>query len=138
MAVVSDIILPQQTTRQPVIWLCKNPACKGSRERYFEFQSDYPTCPKCGLEFPAVEKKSLIHWLITDPRGHFPGEGGIRYRIACHKDRDWLATVNDKVKGTVANGEAATGDIRSVNCPGCLALSNRIGKIAFGFNMRIK
>jgi len=101
----------QQTTKQPVWMRCPNPECCEKGEPYFDFQSDYPKCPKCSLGPPAVEKRALMHLLVRDPKGPVVGQLGLRYALACDKKRDYLATWR--------NGEAATGSPKDVNCPGC-------------------
>lgn len=112
--VPGGIAHPDQTTKQPVIWRCPNPECRESNlANYYEFESDYPECPKCKLGPPAVRKRVLIHILVRDPKGPIAGQYGLRYRLACDPKRWQLATPT--------NGEAATGDIAAANCPGCLA-----------------
>jgi hypothetical protein len=100
-----------QTTKQPVIMRCANPDCF-EENRPFDFESDEPTCPKCGQGPPAIQKRVLIHFLAKDPRGKITGQHGIRYQITCDPTR--------KVIATLTNGEAGTGDATQVNCPGCM------------------
>lgn len=104
---------PSQTHRQPVVWRCPNPDClENATDTWFDFESDYPTCPKCGLEPPAIQKRVLIHLLVADTKGPIMGSQGLRYHMACHPQRVILATAT--------NGEAASNDPAQVNCPGCL------------------
>lgn len=119
---------PDQTTTQPVVWQCPNPDCKDTPlDYYFEFESPYPECPKCGLGPPAVQKRVLIHYLVRDSKGPIIGQMGMRYRMACMPRRMQLAT------GT--NGEAATGDPNQVNCPGCLQSPELIHGLVQGKNL---
>lgn len=104
---------PDQTTKQPVVWRCPNPECfESNLSRYYEFESEYGECPKCGLKEPYVRKRVLIHVLVRDKGGPIVGNLGLRYRLACDPKRVTLATAT--------NGEAATGDVTTANCPGCL------------------
>jgi len=103
---------PDQTTKQPVFWFCLNEDCNTVGPGFFEFESDYPVCPKCGSEGePTVQKRVLIHFLQFDPKGPIRGYMK-RFRMSCDPKRVDLATLT--------NGEAATGEIQAVNCPGCL------------------
>lgn len=110
---MSEIVsLPDQTTKQPVVWFCLNPDCNKVGPGFFEFKSDYPRCPKCGSEGePTVQKRVLIHFLKNDPRGPIVGLQN-RFSMACDPKRVDLATLT--------NGEAASGALEAVNCPGCL------------------
>lgn len=105
----------QQTTKQPTVFRCPNPDCVEHRfQGYYDFESDEPICPKCGLGPPGVQKRSLTHLLVRDNRvGPIPGALGMRYYMACDPQRDFLATE--------LNGEGASGDPAAVNCPGCMA-----------------
>ncbi len=108
------ILHPDQTNKQPVVWMCQNADCTGPLRRSFDFISDYPICPKCGADGdPTVQKRVLIHLLVRDPKGPIAGERGSRWRLACDGTREHLATHT--------NGEAATGDPTQINCPGCTA-----------------
>src|SRR5690606_39632828 len=72
--VPGGIAHPDQTTKQPVIWRCPNPECRESNlANYYEFESDYPECPKCKLGPPSVRKRVLIHVLVRDPKGPIAG-----------------------------------------------------------------
>ena len=62
---------------------------------------------------------TLTHFLVRDTGGPILGTGGLRYRLACDSNRDYLATLT--------NNEAATGDADLVNCPGCLAAMEQLG-----------
>ena len=105
--------LDGQTTKQPTVWRCQNPDClESSLDRFYEFERDEPTCPKCGLTEPAVIKKALIHFLIRDSKGPIRGDMGMNFRMACSPMRAYIATTE--------NGEAGTGDISAATCPGCL------------------
>ena len=105
--------LGAQTTKQPVVWRCQNPDCLESNlDRFFEFESDECKCPKCGLGHPAVIKRALIHFLVRDAKGPIQGDLGLRYHIGCSPTRAYI--------GTIENGEAGSGDLAAVNCPGCL------------------
>ncbi len=107
------IIHPDQTTKQPVVWMCQNPLCRPTGA-FFEFESDEPKCPKCkSYGMPTVQKRVLIHFVYLDNKGPIPGQHcGVR--LACDKRRDYLATFT--------NGEAASGDPGVCNCPGCLKI----------------
>ena len=100
-----------QTTKQPVVFRCPNPACK-ELGKFFDFISSYPECPKCGLGPPGVQKRVLIHFLYPDPTGPVIGYMGLSSRMACDPPREVLATHT--------NGEAATDTPGEVNCPGCM------------------
>lgn len=107
----------EQTTKQPVRFRCMNEPCKTStgRRDWFIFVGDEPICPKCKGGWPMVDKLSLIHFLIPNPKGHINGNNDgmlVRYSMCCDVRRYDLATLN--------NGEAATGDVNCVNCLGCL------------------
>lgn len=106
------IIHHDQTSKQPVVWQCFNPIC--SLAGPFEFESDYPVCPKCGNDgAPGVQKRVLMHYLLPDREGKIQGQFS-RYRMACDKTREHLATLT--------NGEAATGMWGDhINCRGCRA-----------------
>jgi len=114
------VLLDGQTTKQPTIFRCPNPECvpkkfdrvTGQPHRFFDFESDQPVCPKCGLGAPHVAKRALIHFLLRDPAGPIQGEMGLRYKIACDHKREVIATTD--------NGEAGTGDLAACNCAGCL------------------
>lgn len=123
---MAGLIHTEQTTKQPTVFRCPNPECNESplTQSYFDFESDQPVCPKCGVGPPHVQKRSLIHLLVRDPRGQIEGQYGLRYRLACDVRRDYLATK--------LNGEAATGDPMAINCPGCLASPQAIAKLAAG------
>jgi hypothetical protein len=94
---------------------CLNPECLESNtdSRYeFDVDQDKFSCPKCGSDSPVmVGLLVLIHFLVRDQKGPVVGQG-IRYRFACDAKRAHLATNT--------NLEAASGDIKAVNCPGCL------------------
>lgn len=110
---MSEIVsLPDQTTKQPVVWFCLNESCNTVGPGFFEFESDYPVCTKCGAKGePTVQKRVLIHYLKVDPKGPIVGMQH-RFSMACDFKRVDLATLT--------NGEAASGEIKAVNCPGCL------------------
>jgi hypothetical protein len=99
-----------------------NPECLvDSDDKMFTFdvQHDGFACPKCGNNrAPGVGLLVLTHLMIRDRNGPIHGDMGQSYRLACHKDRAYLATVT--------NLEAATGDIRFCNCPGCLKVANEM------------
>ena len=116
---------PDQTTKQPVVWFCLNPECGSVGPGFFEFQSDYPICPKCKSEgAPTVQKRVLIHFLAPDPKGPIVGHA-MRFKMACDPKRVDLATLT--------NGEAASGAIQAVNCPGCLkAVGKAIKELPHG------
>lgn len=118
---------PDQTTKQPVVWCCANPTCRPVIG-CFEFESDYPTCPKCGASGePQVFKRTLIHLLLADERGPILGNGR-RYRMACDEKRAraYLATLT--------NGEAAVNldHAELANCPGCLSAVGKQPKLLLG------
>ena len=110
-ASIQDALI--QTSKQPVVWQCLNPACSEHPKRVkpFEFQSEYSACPKCGSKEPLVQKRALIHFLFGHPKGKITGQYGRKLIMACDHDRDYIATSK--------NGEAASGDFSVVNCPGC-------------------
>lgn len=107
-----------QTTKQPVVFCCQNPDCKENKFaiKLFEFESEYPECPKCGSTAPTVYKRTLIHLLVKDRMGPIRGQYG-RWKLACDAKREILATPD--------NGESATDQLPSVNCPGCLEAVTR-------------
>lgn len=122
---------PDQTNKQPVIWRCPNPMCaEQSTDSWYEFTSDYPECPKCGLTAPAVSKRALIHFLAMDMQGPIVGQMGLRYVLACSPTRVVLATFT--------NGEAATNYPSQVNCPGCLASAVYQAKLIHGVAMYLQ
>lgn len=89
-----------------------NPDCKPALRLYFEFEGDYPRCPKCtSTGYPVVQKRVLVHLIYPDPKGPIPGKFR-RYKMACDHTREHLATPS--------NGEACTDNVGIVNCPGCL------------------
>jgi DNA-directed RNA polymerase subunit M/transcription elongation factor TFIIS len=100
-----------------------NPECLvTSEDKCFSFDVEHDrfACPKCGNnQSPVVGLLVLTHLLIRDSKGPISGSLGQHYRLACHKDRAYLATVT--------NLEAATGDIRFCNCPGCLQVAKELG-----------
>jgi len=110
---MTETSFPDQTIKQPVVWFCLNDECQNPLQPgFFEFESDYPKCPKCTAEGePIVHKRSLIHFLQPDVKGPIRGQR-MRFKMACDPKRDELATLT--------NGEAASGAIEAVNCPGCL------------------
>ena len=61
---------------------------------------------------------ALVHLLVPDDHGHIPSQGR-RFNLACDKPREYLATMT--------NQEAATGDVRSVNCPECIKAAVKLG-----------
>lgn len=107
---------PNQTTKQPVRWQCQNDDCK-LRNCYgvlvnFTFEADEPICPKCTARgYPTVQKVILVHLLVRDRLGPIQGATS-RYSLACDPKRDYITHPT--------NGEAATGEIPPVNCPGCM------------------
>ncbi len=122
---MANIIVPgDRTSKQPARGFCTNPEClESSDDDRFEFDVQHGdvVCPKCGCDHaPTVGLLVLIHYLVKDPKGRIRGLAG-RYRLACDSQRAYLATTT--------NQEAATGDLRHVNCPGCLAaVQSAIGK----------
>lgn len=108
----SGLIHVDQTTRQPIVFVCPNPECAETRDGLFEFQSDYPECPKCGSTPPAVQKRALIHYMVPAKDGPITGHKGLKYKLCCDPTRWMLATLT--------NGESATGVPTVVNCPGCM------------------
>jgi hypothetical protein len=111
-----------RTKRQPVRGYCFNPECLvDSDDSRFEFDVEHDRfcCPKCGNDrAPGVGLLVLTHLLVRDPKGPIHGDMGQSYRLACHKDRAYLATVS--------NLEAATGDVEFCNCPGCLEVAEKL------------
>lgn len=132
---MSGIEIPRdRTTRQPARGYCLNPEClEDSAAGRFEFdvQDDRFACPKCGArDTPMVGLLVLTHLLIRDPEGPIRGAMG-RFKLACHHSRAYLATLT--------NLEAATGDPRIANCPGCLAAARKLGiKIPQGMELLAK
>ncbi|MCI0333548.1 MAG: hypothetical protein L0228_10035 [Planctomycetes bacterium] len=111
------IIIPgDRTQKQPVTAFCINPEClEASDRKRFEFPVEHAdvACPKCGAtEAPMVGVLALTHFLHRNPQGKIVGMGGLRYQLACDQSRAYLATLT--------NEEAATDQLRAVNCPGCL------------------
>jgi rubredoxin len=123
-------LLAARTVKQPVVFRCPNPECNDSplTKSYFEFESDEPICPKCGVGPPYVQPRVLIHLMVKDKKGRIEGQYGQRYAIACDRRRDYIATPD--------NSEAASGDPIAVNCPGCLASPEGIAKLAAGQGIR--
>lgn len=114
---MSHFVPTDRTSKQPATGYCFNPSCRNkSEDSRFEFEVDSDDklqCPKCGRsEPPMVGLLTLIHLLVADPQGPVLGGGGSRWRFACDKGRSHLATAT--------NLEAATGDVSSANCQGCL------------------
>jgi hypothetical protein len=114
---MAGIIIPgDRTSKQPARGYCTNPECRESNlDSRFEFDlpHDRLACPKCGADRqPLVGLLALVHLLVRDKAGPVRGVGGLRYKLACDEKRAYLATVS--------NQEAATGDVRAANCPGCL------------------
>jgi hypothetical protein len=110
------LLLPNdRTTKQQPRGYCYNPDCRNtSDDERFEFDIDHGTfaCPKCGSDNPVTTGLLvLVHFLVKDPKGPIRGSSG-RFRFACDPTRVVLATTT--------NQEAASGDLRAVNCPGCL------------------
>jgi hypothetical protein len=95
---------------------CLNPEClESSTDSRYEFDVDQDkfSCPKCGSDSPLmVGLLVLIHFLVRDQRGPVHGSEGARYRFACDPRRSHLATPT--------NLEAASADLKAVNCEGCL------------------
>ena len=117
------ILIPRdRTTRQQARGYCLNPECREDSDQYrfeFDVEHDKFCCPKCGNDRPpGVGLLVLTHLLIRDRKGPIHGDMGQSYRLACHKDRAYLATVS--------NLEAATGDPQFCNCPGCLKVATEM------------
>ena len=112
-----------RTQKQPAVGCCHNPKCAGPHGERFEFLTEQTpiVCPKCGADHaPMVNILVLIHFLYHDPAGGpITGSDNMDYRLACDDERAYLATVD--------NLEAATGDIKAANCPGCLAAAKKMG-----------
>lgn len=130
---MSRVSIPHdRTQKQPVRAICRNPEClENSDDPHFEFTAEHAqiVCPKCGADrSPMIGVLALVHFLTRDKKGPIVGYGGLRYKFACDEKRAYLATAT--------NQEAATGDIRSVNCPGCLkaAADQELAPLA-GFSM---
>lgn len=94
-----------------MLWRCQNRECgidTGGMPS-FEFESDLPVCPKCGIDKRRPEYRNsivalvTIHFHMPDKRGPDIGTGS-RYRIGC---------------GGSMSGKRATGDATQVNCPEC-------------------
>ena len=108
---------PTRTGRQPLRWRCKNPACIED-DKKFEFDGDYPTCPKCGASgFPYVVLLTLVHMLVPDPNGKISGQHG-RLRMLCDDSRGFVTDGK--------NNEAGTGVVGATTCPGCRAEIKRL------------
>jgi hypothetical protein len=113
------IVIPNdRTCRQPVTAYCTYKKCLVNGKR-FEFPTEGNVhCPKCGAtEAPTIGLLALVHLMVEDPAGPIPGEGGLRWRLACDPTREHLATVT--------NMEAASDQIVAVNCPGCLKVAEQ-------------
>ena len=120
---MAGILIPRdRTTRQQARGYCFNPECRedSDQDRFeFDVEHDKFCCPKCGNDRPpGVGLLVLTHLLIRDRKGPIHGDMGQSYRLACHKDRAYLATVS--------NLEAATGDPQFCNCPGCLKVASEL------------
>ena len=117
---MAGIIVPgDRTTSQPGRGYCYNPECVEPGKDRFEFdvEQDGFSCPKCGSDDPgSVGLLTLIHLLVRDKAGPIQGSRS-RYRLACDPTRVLLATPT--------NNEAASGDVKAVNCPGCLEAAVR-------------
>ena len=113
--------LDDRTKHQPITWRCFNPECAAVGQRCYDFTADSPQCPKCGANPPFVAARALIHMLVKDKSGPIPGDFGVRYKLACEGKRDYLATMT--------NEEAASGDSRVVNCPGCLSVLGNVAVV---------
>lgn len=117
-------IARDRTLKQPVRGYCLNPNCacgSGAFDRFeFTVKNDAFACPKCGAnEAPLVGVLVLIHLLVHDQeKGEFKGMKGLRYRLACDRKREHLATNT--------NLEAATGTLAHVTCPGCRRAAARL------------
>ena len=119
---MTGIIIPDdRTIKQQPRGYCLNPACRENSlaDRFeFDVDDDRFACPKCGADgLPMAGLLVLTHFLIQDKRGPLIGSGNIRYRVACDSNRAYLATASNK--------EAASGEISSVNCRGCLEAVER-------------
>lgn len=119
---------PQQTTKQPVVWICQNALCR-ERNKNYEFEADEPICPKCqAAGYPYVQKRILVHLLVSDPEGLILGASG-PLSILCDSGRGFIATYH--------NGEAGTGETAPVNCPGCRKLIKEQGLKNIGGSINI-
>lgn len=118
------IAIPEDRThKQPVRAFCCNPQClDASNQGRFEFDTEHSpiVCPKCGAnEAPYVGLLALVHFLHRAENGPVTGAGGLRYQIGCDQKRAYLATLT--------NQEAMSGELRMVNCPGCLKAAQEKG-----------
>ena len=97
------------------------PECaEANGNQRFEWEGDYDTCQRCGSSgYPAVILLALLHFLIPDQAGQIRGKYGRRFRMACHKSREYLATMT--------NQEGATNDLKAVSCPECIREAGRLG-----------
>ncbi len=116
---VSESIPVDRTENQPLDWICQNPDCREKpTDRFFQFRSDQPRCPKCtSFGPPAVQLVALVHLLVPDPQGPIAGQYR-RYYIACDPKREHIATVTNK--------EAGSDNLGAVNCPGCQLVAEKL------------
>ena len=112
---MSVSIPTDRTSNQPAIGFCRNKDCAVNEQQFrFPVDGSAVVCPKCGAsDDGAVGLVVLIHLLTPDNEGPITGMHGRRWRLACDKDRAYLATVT--------NMEAATVLKEAANCPDCLA-----------------
>ena len=116
---VPESIPVDRTENQPLDWICQNPDCREKpTDKFFQFRSDQPRCPKCTLFGPpAVQLVALVHLLVPDPQGPILGQYR-RYHLACDPKREHIATVTNK--------EAGSDNLGAVNCPGCQAAAKKL------------
>lgn len=101
-----------QTDKQPTYWRCCNSECRPENQRWFEFQSETGTCPKCGIGVPHTLKRALIHFIVRDSQGPNIGHKGRRLRVACSPKKI--------IQAKMGIGEAFVAEPTIVNCPGCM------------------
>ena len=100
------------------LWKCTMAECSADADTPvgFDFVSEFPVCPKCGVDGRSLEgrgvvvKRETIHLLVVDKTGPGPIIGqGKRLKALC----------NPSLK--LGNGFRATGEPASVSCPACKA-----------------
>jgi hypothetical protein len=104
-----------RTLKVPSRGFCRNPECRtvSNEEFTFEIKHDNFCCPKCKADRqPMIGVLTLTHLMLPAKDGPIIGAGGLRYRLACDKDRAYLATVT--------NNEAASPIPAVTNCPECV------------------
>lgn len=93
------------------LYRCYNPGCEGNKERSvpgFDFASEKPVCPKCGIDQKSPRVGQMIQTLTVV---HFDPPSGID-SIGCGH-----AACSPTLK--VGAGAVASGSPSAVSCPEC-------------------